>query len=442
MMRPFPLVGAKCTLNVTMAALLAFSAAACREAADADFGPAREVHAGSGPGATPVVAVAQDGRRAMAWIVAPDGGSDGRLAVSIDHAEPILLSDPLGPASPHGEAPPKLAWDANGKLHAMYVVSRLVPGRRFPASALRLTSSSDGGLTWNDPVTVTDDDGSGDDFGSHNFHALHAASDGSLYAAWLDGRSGVSGSYISRSTDGGRTWSPDVRIAEGESCPCCRTAIATAPDGTLYVAWRTVLPGSIRDIVVASSIDGGATWRQPVRVYADDWMFDACPHAGPSLQVDDTGRLHAAWWTGKEGVAGVWYAHSDDGARTFSTPLALGAAEFSRPAHVQLALAGAGRVIAVWDDGTVRVPRVTMRMSRDSGRTFGPPIVLSDEAVAATFPVMGVHGDSVSVLWAQMGASDLEHADHSRPDMRDPSATMGLPTVGASQVIMREGLIR
>ena len=83
-----------------------------------------------------------------------------------------------------------------------------------------------------------------------------------------------------------------------------------------------------------------------------------------------------------------------------------------------------------------------MRMSRDSGRTFGPAIILSDEAVAATFPVMGVHGDSVSVLWAQMGASDLEHADHSRPDMRDPSATMGLPTVGASQVIMREGLIR
>lgn len=419
---------------------LALTTAACADTATITLGEFRSVQAGATPGATPVVAIDHDGRRAAAWVSAPDGGSNGTLFISIADAPPVALTDPLGPISPHGEAPPKLAWDADGNLHTMYIVSQIVPGRRFPVSALRLASSLDGGRTWGNPVTITDD---GDnDFGSHNFHALHTSADGSMYAAWLDGRTGTSGSYMSRSVDGGRTWSPNVRIADSESCPCCRTAIATAPDGTVYIAWRIVMPGNIRDIVVARSSNAGASWSEPVRVHADDWEFDACPHAGPSLQVDSEGRLHAAWWTGKEGIAGVWYARSDDNAQSFTSPLPLGVAEFSRPAHVQLALAGGSRVVAVWDDGTLRIPRVTMRVSHDNGESFGPATPLSEDGVAATFPVVGVFGDSLSVLWAQQGAASLEHAEHSRPDMKDPSATMGLPEVGASRVMLREGVIR
>lgn len=426
--------------STALASLALLIAVGCRGETDALPGDVRTVQSASGPGATPVVAVAPDGRRAMAWIEAPDGGSDGRLAVSINDREPVLLTDSLGPISPHGEAPPKLTWDSSGNLHALYVVSRLVEGRRFPASALRLTTSPDGGSTWSSPVSITDSNGNGE-FGSHNFHALHAATDGSLYAAWLDGRTGLSGSYVSRSTDGGRSWSPDLRITEDESCPCCRTAIASAPDGTVYIAWRTVMPGNIRDIVVARSTNAGASWSQPVRVHADDWEFDACPHAGPSLQVDEQGRLHAAWWTGKEGIAGVWYAQSNDNGTTFTSPLPLGVSEFSRPAHVQLALADGGRVVAIWDDGTLRTPRVTMRVSHNGGESFGSATMLSEEGLAATFPVVGVFGDSVSVLWAQQGAASLEHAEHSRPDMKDPSASMGLPEVGASRVMLWEGVI-
>src|SRR6185369_6718113 len=54
----------------------------------------------------------------------------------------------------------------------------------------------------------------------------------------------------------------------GEACPCCRTNIATTDDGTLYLAWRQVYPGNIRDVVVAHSSDKGATWSEPVRVPA------------------------------------------------------------------------------------------------------------------------------------------------------------------------------
>jgi hypothetical protein len=77
---------------------------------DAAPRPAVAGPAAAEPGAAPAVAVAPDGRRAVAWVTAPGGGSDGRLRVLVvDPAgraagAPAELRDPLGPIEPHGEA--------------------------------------------------------------------------------------------------------------------------------------------------------------------------------------------------------------------------------------------------------------------------------------------------------------------------------------------------
>lgn len=340
---------------------------ACSREPVPQLGEAEVLSRATSIGTAPMFAVSRDGREAIAWVAAPNGGTHGRIYVSVDGGTPHELRDGLGPIEPHGESPPKLAFDATGAIGALYVVAKEVPGRRFPASALRFARSADSGRSWSAPISVNDDS----TFGSHNFHALHAAPDGSFYVAWLDGRQGKSTVYVTRSLDGGRTWSPNVHVGAGEACPCCRTAIAAASDSTVYLAWRAVLPGNVRDIVVARSSDGGVTWSPAVRAHADDWVFDGCPHAGPSMQVDAAGRVHIGWWTGREGAAGAYYARSDDGARTFSEPVALGVATFSRPAHVQLALGGDETVVAAWDDGTLETPRVSVRVSRDAGKSFG-----------------------------------------------------------------------
>lgn len=423
-------MSARSTAIVALVAL-----GACRSERAPELGPPEVVSRATSVGTAPMFAVSRDGREALAWVAAPDGGTDGRVYLSVDGGAPSELRDPLGPIEPHGESPPKLAFDAGNALGVLYVVAKEVPGRRFPAAALRFARSDDNGRTWSAPVSVNDDS----TFGSHNFHALHAAPDGSLYAAWLDGRLGKSTAYVTRSTDGGRTWSANHRVTTGEACPCCRTAIATERNGIVYLAWRAVLPGNVRDIVVARSTDGGVSWSTPVRAHADDWVFDGCPHAGPSMQVDATGRLHIAWWTGRNGAAGVYYAHSNDGARTFSTPIALGVAEFSRPAHAQLALADSETVVAVWDDGTVQPPRVRVRVSRDGGTTFGPPVDASASNRVAGFPVAGAVGDSLVVAWSERPATEGAHAGHSPPNMSDPAAVMPLKAVGNAEVVVRRG---
>lgn len=399
---------------------------------------AEDLGASTSVGAAPMFAIAPSGARTVAWISAPDAGTDGRLYVSTDQAPTSELRDPLGGIEPHGESPPKLEYAPDGTLFALYAVGRAEAGRRFPFTTLRLAASHDDGRTWDAPRTVGGDSVPG----SRNFHALHAAADGSLYVAWLEARGGrTSATFLTHSTDGGASWTPSVRVDEGESCPCCRTAIATSPDGTLYLAWRSVLTGSVRDIVVASSRDHGATWSAPVRVHADNFVFDGCPHAGPSLAVDPAGRVHIAWWTGREGAAGVYYARSDDGARTFGPAVPLGVAGFARPAHAQLRLGARGTVVVAWDDARTPLPRVTVRVSRDGGRSFGPGVVASDSSMAATFPVLALRPDGLTLAWTQQSPAARQAAQHAMPDMKDPTVTMPLPAVGAQTVMVRSGRV-
>ena len=250
--------------STAMLAVTSLTLAACggdsrgADSGTITFDSAHTLSAVTQVGAAPILALSPDGRHATAWVSAPDGGTDGRLHVLVardgDTTQVLReLTDPLGPIEPHGEAPPKLAWSSRSGSHtlgALYVVGKVIPGRRFPVSALRFVRSDDGGASWSQPVTVTDDTtkgvADGADFGSHNFHALHAAPDGTFYVAWLDGRAGKSAVYMTHSTDGGASWAPNVRVVPitsplTEACPCCRTAIAADADGTVYLSWRAVI---------------------------------------------------------------------------------------------------------------------------------------------------------------------------------------------------------
>ncbi len=396
-----------------------------------------EVGTATPVGTAPMFAVSPTGVQAMAWVSAPDSGTDGRLYISVGGAPPVELRDSLGPVEAHGESPPKLAYSGDGALNALYVVPKVVSWKRYPLAALRFTRSTDGGKTWSKPVSVTDEPAFAR---RHNFHGLLAGADGSLYVSWLDDREGKAAPYLTRSSDGGATWAPNRRVGTGDACPCCRTAMATSSDGDLFVAWRAVFSGNVRDIVVARSNDHGLTWTQPVRAHADDWIYAGCPHAGPSIQVDAANRVHIAWWTGREGAAGVFYARSVDGGRTFSPPVPLGVAKFSQPAHVQMALGRTGEVVVAWDDGTREVPQIVVRVSRDGGATFGTPERASVPSRAARFPVLALTDSTVTLAWSEESVEAAASERHAMANM-PKNMPMGEPPIGAAQVVVRRGRV-
>jgi hypothetical protein len=368
------------------AALAALSLAALGRGGDGVRLSAGEpVTLGGGAG-NPTAALAADGSGWVAWTASTDGVSNvlaARLAPGGKRGPAMRVNDLDGDAAPHEQAPPRIAAGPGGHLYVVWQNNTRVEGRRFPASDLRFARSVDGGRSFEPARTVNDD--AGGTPSSHTFHDLLVAPDGTVWVSWIDSRmrdaartaSGGGAHHahgdlppseirVARSVDGGRSFEASLVVDSGP-CPCCRTAMAAGEDGTLYVAWRKEFAGSVRDVVVARLAPGAAAFAPPVRVHEDGWEFPACPHAGPALAVDGTGRLHAGWYTGREGRQGLWLARSEDGARSFGAPVALRTGVDVPPGAVTLA-AVRGSIVAAWDTRAAEGAAVALGMVGRDGR--------------------------------------------------------------------------
>jgi len=362
-------------------------------------------------GSNPTVAIdPRTGAGYVVWVETTDRGSNVLLVRmnGEDASELIRVNDLEGDAAPHLQAPPRVVVGPDGTIHVAWQNNTPIPGRMYPASDLRFARSTDGGRTFEPALTVNDDAGGVP--ASHTFHDLIVTDGGDVIVSWLDGRrsaasvpleaghathseaSDILGPElrVARSRDGGRTFGPS-HVADVDACPCCRTDLAAGPDGSLYVGWRKIFPGEIRDVVVARSVDGGAHWEEPVRVHADDWVFPGCPHAGPAVAVDHEGTVHVAWYTGKEGGAGLYYARSSNGGRDFSTPDPLVAPGRVPPSQVDLTVAPDGRLWGVWEHRTGEVQSWLI-----STGSVGPR---SAREIRGTHPALGVGPRESLVAW-------------------------------------------
>lgn len=414
--------------------------------------PVTMLSARDGSGAAPILAVGPDGRVTAAWVGAPEQGKDGRLMVRPDlgtDAE-VEVRDATGWLTIYGETPPKLAYGPDGTLYAAYLITRAVAGHQWPVNTLRFSTSADHGNNWSEPRTVQSDTAHG---GSTDDHALLVGPDGSLYLSWLALTGDTSHTYLASSRDGGRTWSPPTQVDVEPSCPCCRSALAVGPNGRVFAAWRKIFgraPDEVRDVVVATSADHGATWSQPVRVHQDDWHVNYCPDAGPTIKVGADDVVHVAWWTGKPGGAGVRYTQSRDGAATFTPPIALGVAQTSRAAHAQLAVGDSGTVVIAWEDGTRATPPVVLKLSRDGGRTFSEGDTLTAPGQSGGYPVVVVAGGTVYVAWQQrtlagVAADSLKHereADSLKHASGVPKSAQWINPVGSWSVALRSATLK
>jgi hypothetical protein len=126
------------------------------------------------------------------------------------------------------------------------------------------------------------------------------------------------------SDDGGRTFQPVTRISDAHwylpACPIAGPSMATH-DGNVYVSWmdgRLEPQGIFRrgDIWFASSTDGGKTFSPNIRINIDQDLH----HNLPAIAIGPGGRIHIAWEAQGTGRAFLYYTVSDDGGRTFASP--------------------------------------------------------------------------------------------------------------------------
>ena len=327
----------KLTLAITCIVICAFFCSCSGLKANRVAGPVASsplilVSAEGEDAAEPATAVAPDGSFYVAWVNHTPGN---RADVMIGRYEPgktpaaaVRVNPEAGVATAWRGDQPSVAVGRNGSVYVVWTARVESNGKK--GTHLYLSASSDMGQTFATPVKINDDKVTA----AHGMHSLGVAGDGRIYVSWLDERNvpapepstqadghhmeSNSELFIADSTDGGRTFSQNRKIA-GDSCPCCKTALAVASDGTVYIGWRHVLPGNYRHIAVTTSRDAGATFSKPVIVSDDKWVLHGCPVSGPSLSVAEAGSLKVLWYAaGEANAPGLYFAESKDRGESFS----------------------------------------------------------------------------------------------------------------------------
>jgi hypothetical protein len=147
-----------------------------------------------------------------------------------------------------------------------------------PDPALAIIRSTDHGVTWSAPIVIAqaqalgvrDPENQTEVRDSATLGSIAVSRAGTLVAVWQDARfsAGVrDGIALSRSTDGGLTWSVPARVNHDPNVPAFSPTVAIRDDGTIGVTYfdfrnnsadPTTLP---TDLWLAQSADG-ATWRE------------------------------------------------------------------------------------------------------------------------------------------------------------------------------------
>jgi hypothetical protein len=314
-----------------------------------------------------------------------DGGASWSPARTLDTAGDTIAAD--------GESWPKLAFGPRGQA----VVTYTMPLSKPYSGAIRLLRSADGGATFAPPATVHHDRQEI----THRFDAVGFDARGTLHVAWIDKRDleaakaagrDYAGAAIYRveSRDGGASFGPDTKVADG-SCECCRIALAPSPDGGMVALWRHVFPTNLRDHAFARlATDAPA----PVRATVDGWVVAGCPHHGPGLAPAAGGGWHAVWFGQRDGTAAVRYGRLDAQGRPAGAVLALPdeAAE-----HASVAAAGE-RVAIVWRAFDGQAMQWRAWLSADNGRSFTLRSLGSSRG-ESDHPRLAADGQRVLALW-------------------------------------------
>jgi hypothetical protein len=294
------------------------------------------------------------------------------------------------------DARPKIVVDRNGGIALAFSIFR---DKAFNGQVL-YTRSTDGGKSFSElrPITASNE--------SQRFEALGLDADGSLFAAWLDKRNRVpaqqrgetydgAGLFFASSNDGGATYS-EARLAQDNTCECCRLGLAFAGPGRPVVVFRNIFEGGIRDHAIVT-FSNPATPGEVHRVSRDDWQIAACPHHGPSLSISAAGTYHVAWYTNGKVRKGLFYARSRDGGVTFSEPLAIGRPD-RNPARPYV-IAGPREAAMVWKEFDGEKTTVNLMTSRDDGATWSPAKTISSTMDTSDHPLLVSDGRRSYLSW-------------------------------------------
>ena len=236
--------------------------------------------------ATQVGRFTDGGSSNIGWSTSTDSGSswtNGFLPRITVHGSPAgryaRVSDP------------SVAYDA---MHGVWMISSLALDSTVSGAAVLTSRSTDGGLTWSDPM-ATAVAGAGNDFDKNWIACDNTPASpfyGNCYTEFDDfGQGNLI--RMSTSTDGGATWG-SLRSTANSATGLGGQPVVQ-PNGTVVVPIANAFETAILAFV---STSGGANWSSPVTISTvKDHAVAGGLRSGPlpSAEIDGAGNVYVAW---------------------------------------------------------------------------------------------------------------------------------------------------
>lgn len=217
-----------------------------------------------------------------------------------------------------------------------------------------------------------------------------------------------SGIFFSRTTNGGKAWSRAHAIYETPvGLQTSANQIVVLPDGDLVNVFNELKQGAGSShprhdrIAVIRSTDGGRTWSRPVTVAQSFVTGVADPRTGQQVRVGDsftdiaadprtgTNTVYAVWGDARftQGrTQGIALAKSTDAGRTWSKPVAVSENPEIQAFVPSVAVNARGDVAVTYysfaagkRERQALMTRYQVSLSNDGSRTWAPPRDLTPE---------------------------------------------------------------
>lgn len=314
-----------------------------------------------------------------------------------------------------GQNEPSISIDPSNPKQLVVGVNDMSSGFAWLGSYF----SRDGGHAWT-PGAVPHTNLTGFSFASDPSVVFDKR--GALYLGGVafNGLSGqaVDGSvFISRSVDGGASYSRTVIVASGfftnkinvfNDKPYITVDTSNgANEGRIYVSWTRFTSSrltSVADIMVAYSLNGGASFSMPIKISSSPENQGSIPIVGPS------GELYVVWEDNSTST--IEEAKSMDGGSSFSAPISVSNyVGIPNPLPNSLFRTNSlptasvddtnGNIYVAWADYRNSHADILFRRSTDGGITWSSPITVNDDNTGHDhfFPWMSVASGHLTIAF-------------------------------------------